>query len=226
VKQLILPFGIPPTFKAQDFIVSNANEEAYRWLMRWPDWAGICLAIYGERGSGKTHLSHMWHAQTQAKRLKGEEFNKIDLGSLLEGPRFIILDDAHLIEKDEKLFHFYNHITLNNGGLLILSRTPPARWESHLADLQSRLNAIPAIKIHDPDEELLRHVFQKQFHDLQLRVDEAVITFLLKHMVRSFESARKWVEDLNLYALTQNRSITIPLVRELLEQKGVVDRFQ
>lgn len=226
MKQLILPFDISPTFKAQDFIVSSANEEAYQWLLRWPNWLGTCLAIYGENGCGKTHLSHMWAEQTQASRLMGGEFNKINLENLLNGSRFVILDDAHIIERDEKLFHFYNHITLNNGGLLILSRTPPARWESHLPDLQSRLNAIPTIKIHDPDEELLRHVILKLFHDLQLKVDESVITFLLKHMVRSFESARKWVEDINMYALTQSRSITIPLVRELLNQQGVVDTFQ
>ncbi|MBY0502120.1 MAG: DNA replication protein [Alphaproteobacteria bacterium] len=226
MKQLILPFSVSPTFEARNFIVSSANEEAYRWVLRWPNWTGICLAIYGEQGCGKTHLSHIWHAQTQAVRLTSEEFNQIDLVSLLKGPRHIILEDAQLIERDEKLFHFYNHIALSNGGLLILSRTPPARWKSHLPDLQSRLNAIPAIKIHDPDEKLLSYVFQKLFHDLQLKVDESVITFLLKHMVRSFESARKWVKDLNVYALTQNRSITIPLVRELLKQKEEADRSQ
>lgn len=224
MKQLILPFEQPPTYDARDFIVSSANEEAYLWLNCWPNWPHPCLAIYGEGGCGKTHLSSIWQTTSKAQYLRAQDFDAIGLETLFESPCLFILDDAHLIEKEEKLFHFYNHSLSKKGSLLFLSKAAPAHWGTNLRDLSSRLNAIPAIKIHSPDEALLTKVIQKLFSDLQLKVDDAAISFLIKHMERSFESARFWTSILNTFAMTQKRSITVPVVRDLLSQPNLVER--
>lgn len=223
MKQLILPLNLPPAFDEKDFIVSDSNKEAYLWLMRWPNWPNRCLTIYGDKGCGKTHLSHIWQIKTKAVSLKSSDFNTIPLEILLEKPSLFILDDAHLIDNDEKFFHFYNHLISSEGNLLLLSKTPPAHWNKSLPDLRSRLNSISAIKIHPPDEGLLFQVIQKRFHDLQLKVDEEVIYFLLKHIERSFESVHFWVETLDAAALIHNRRITIPLVRESLSKAGLAE---
>lgn len=223
VKQLILPFDQLPAYDIKDFIVSTSNEEAHLLLLRWPNWLQPCLAIYGERGCGKTHLSSIWQTISKARYLRAQDFDAITLETLFEGPPFFILDDAHLIEKEEKLLHFYNHLISVKGNLLLLSTIAPAHWEVALPDLSSRLNAIPAIKIHSPDEALLRQVIQKLFSDLQLNVEGAVVDFLLKHMERSFESARLWTSALNAFALTQKRSITVPVVREILLRPDLVE---
>ena len=172
VKQLTLPLELPPAFDTKDFVVSGSNEDAYHWLMRWPNWPNRLLAIYGDEGCGKTHLSHIWQANTKAQHLKGQDFDTTNIETLFEAPSLFVLDDAHLIEKEEKLFHFYNHLIQSKGALLLLSRTPPARWKTKLPDLRSRLNTIPAVKIHSPDEALLLQVIQKLFNDAQIHVDE------------------------------------------------------
>lgn len=218
MKQLLLPFEQTPAFDAKDFIVSRSNEEAYLWLKGWPQWSYPCVAIYGESGCGKTHLSSIWQIASQARYLKAEDFNAASLDILFESPGFFVLDEAHLINREEKLFHFYNHLMSIKGNLLLLSHEAPAHWKISLPDLRSRLNAMPAIKISPPDETLLTQVIQKLFTDLQLKVDEAVIHFLTKHMERSFESARLWTTALNTFALTHKRGITIPVVREILSQ--------
>jgi chromosomal replication initiation ATPase DnaA len=223
VKQQILPFEQSPAFDAKDFVVSNSNEEAYLWLMRWPTWPHSCLSIYGEKGCGKTHLSSIWQEISKARYLSAQDFNTIALETLFESPPFFVLDDAHRIKKEEKLFHFYNHLMALKGNLLFLSQSAPAHWGINLLDLSSRLSAIPAIKIHAPDEILLTQVIQKLFSDLQLKVDEVVIQFLIKHMERSFESAHRWTYALNTFALTHKRSITVPMVRELLSQPDLVE---
>lgn len=224
MKQLILPLEFPPALEAKDFIVSSANEEAFLLLNRWPNWPNHSLAIYGEKGCGKTHLSHIWKMTTHARYLSAQEFNSIDLEVLFDNAPLFVLDDSHLIEKEEKLFHFYNHLIQSKGALLLISQTPPAHWRTTLPDLRSRLNAIPALKIHPPDEALLFQVIQKLFNDFHITVEEAVINFLLKHIERSFESARFWVTTLNTYALTQRRSITIPMMKEILLQEELADR--
>lgn len=220
MKPQILPLDLPPAFDQQNFIVSPSNKEAYEWIKRWPNWPHPCLSIYGEMGCGKTHLSHIWQAETQAKRLNGRDFDKAKLESLLEGLNLFVLDNADFVQDEEKFFHFYNHIIPSKGGMLLLSPTPPARWTTHLPDLQSRLKTVPAIKISPPDEKLIGNVLQKLFQDKQVKVDQSVIEFLLKHMERSFESAKTWVEKLDTLALSQKRNITIPLVREILEKEA------
>ena len=226
MKQLILPFDESPAFGVKDFIVSSSNEGAYIWLMAWPSWPHSCLSIYGEKGCGKTHLSSIWQSASKAQYLNARDFNTVELETLFEAPPIFILDDAHFIKNEEKFFHFYNHIIASNGNLLLLSQTAPARWIMNLADLRSRLNTIPAIKIDAPDEALLVQVLQKLFSDLQLKVDESVIYFLTKHMERSFESARRWTKALNTFALTEKRNITVPVIRELLSQSDLVETDQ
>jgi DnaA regulatory inactivator Hda len=216
VKQLILPLDHSPAFDDKDFIVSTANENAYHHLMSWPQWPHPCLSIYGEGGCGKTHLSHIWQEKTKARYLSGNDFNQVQLEALFDGKNLFILDNAQRIDREEKLFHFYNYILNEKGGVLFLSAVPPSQWKVSLPDLSSRLKIIPAIRIHAPDEALLARLINKLFQDLQLHVDEDVVSFLLKHMERSFESAHFWVEQLNTASLIQKRRITIPLVREML----------
>lgn len=224
MKQLVLPLKLAPAFEEKDFILSPSNEEAYLWLMKWPDWPKHCLTLYGDEGCGKTHLSYIWQRKTNANYLSSQSFGETPIEKLIEEHNFVILDDAHLIENEEKFFHFYNHVLSSKGGLLLLSQTPPAHWNKSLPDLQSRLNVIPAIKIHTPDEDLLFHVIQKRFADLQLKVEDEVIQFLLKHIERSFASVHSWIEILNTAALIHKRSITIPLVRELLVKEEGVEK--
>jgi len=226
VKQLILPLDLPPTFDGRDFIVSGSNEEAYLWLIRWPNWPHRILSIYGDEGCGKTHLSHIWQCYSDSRHLTGAEFNECPLETLLEETRPFLIEDAHLIQKDEKFFHLYNHIIQSKSGLLLLSKTAPAHWDTSLPDLRSRLNSIPAFKIHAPDEELLSQVIKKQFSDLQLNVDDGVVAYLLKYVERSFESARAWVDILNRRALTRQRNITISLVRDCLQSQDLGDNYQ
>lgn len=224
VKQLILPLGHSPAFEDKDFIVSSANKEAHQSLMSRPQWSHPCLSIYGDRGCGKTHLSHIWQEKTKAQYFTGHDFNRIEIESLLKGESPLILDDAHFIEKEEKLFHFYNHIMDKKRGFLLLSLFPPSQWTFKLPDLKSRLKVIPAIKIHAPDEALLSRLITKLFQDLQVHVEGDVVSFLLKHMERSFQSANTWVEKLNRASLIQKRRVTIPLVRELLEMEARVEK--
>jgi len=101
---------------------------------------------------------------------------------------------------------------------LITVRTPPATWRIGLADLASRLRAIPTVELSAPDDALLRAVMIKLFADRQLAVDEALIAYLSTRIERSFAAARAIVDDLDREALRQKRPVTRALAAEVLGQ--------
>lgn len=115
------------------------------------------------------------------------------------------------------LFHLYNLAKERQGFLLFLSRKAPSRWKLQLADLKSRMNAIPAVKIESPDDRFLNALAFKLFSDQQLRVSEPVIHYILAHGDRSFKGLQGCIAKINAYALATRRNITLPLVREVLK---------
>ena len=86
-----------------------------------------------------------------------------------------------------------------------------------LADLRSRLLAIPTIAVLPPDEGLIGAILVKLFADRQTIVGEDVLTYLLSRIERSFAAAGSVVDRLDRAALAAGRRITVPLARQVLE---------
>ncbi len=80
--QLALPFGSRPALGRKDFIVAPCNEQALRFIERWPDWPVRAAAIWGPRDSGKTHLTRIFCNLSGAGLLSGAELSTIDAGEL------------------------------------------------------------------------------------------------------------------------------------------------
>jgi len=94
----------------------------------------------------------------------------------------------------------------------------PARMDFRLPDLLSRLRAMPAISIADPDDMVLGAAIRKMFEDRQLPVGEEIISFLLARMERSFSAARSIAAEIDRLALAEQRQVTIPLARLALAE--------
>ncbi len=114
------------------------------------------------------------------------------------------------------LFHLYNLIRERGGHLLLISPEPPARWSIALPDLASRLRAAPAVAVAPPDDELLGSIILKQLADRQLHAGAGVVQYLVSHMERSAEAARRVVAALDRRALTERREIDRRLAADVL----------
>lgn len=222
--QLPFEFLHPPSLAPEDYIASQSNAAAFGWIERWPDWPGPLLCLSGPVGSGKTHLANLWRLRSGAQLLAPE-----DLADPARIP--LLLDAAHAFVIDEiaqeigsqverGLLHFHNAIAERKGYLLLVARTPPARWRIGLADLHSRLAAAPAIGLGQPDDLLLRAVLTKLFADRQLAVSAEVVGFLATRIERSLASAAAVVAALDRETLARGRGVTLPQVRETLERLG------
>ena len=73
--QLIFKFPFSKKYYEQDFFVSSNNFSAYKLIEDWPTWPGKWLNIYGDTGSGKTHLARILEKIVKTKII---DSNKID----------------------------------------------------------------------------------------------------------------------------------------------------
>ena len=60
LNQLLLNLNHRQNFNEHDFYISKSNFHAYQLILNWPKWEKNILNIYGEKSSGKTHLSDIF----------------------------------------------------------------------------------------------------------------------------------------------------------------------
>jgi chromosomal replication initiation ATPase DnaA len=217
--QLALDLQFRPALGRSDFVVSDSNRDAVAWLDRWPDWPSRVLAIHGPAGCGKTHLAHVWQTRSNARFVTEIDAAQLEAGGavILDEPPVTVLADSEGGKALQiALFHFLNRLRELQGSLLILHREAPARWPVQLPDLASRLAAIPAIAVAEPDDTLLAAVLGKHFADRQLVVGTEVIDFLVRHIERDFAAAATAVAVIDQAALSSRRRITLQLARQVI----------
>jgi DnaA regulatory inactivator Hda len=208
-QQLPLDLEYRPALGMADFVIASGNRDAIAWIDRWPDWPSHALAIHGPKGSGKTHLAHVWQARSKAAFLDQAPAADAPL------PAAIVLD-APQDWPEAALLHLYNRVREAGGHLLIVSETPPARWPVALPDLASRLASIPAVALAAPDDDLLVAVMAKQFADRGLEVNEDVLRYVASRVERSFATAAEMVARIDRAALAQQRKVTVALAKEVM----------
>ena len=218
-RQLALDLGHRPALGQGDFLVSASNADAVAWLDRWPDWPAGGLALWGPPGCGKSHLVNVWRARSGARLLAAGDLSGAPQSLVEEAVGHVVLDidDAPMDEGGERaLFHLYNLLRQAGGTLMIAGRRPPARWAIGLADLRSRLIALPAVEVMAPDDDLIGGLLIKLFADRQLAVEPPVIDYLASRMERSFDAAQHLVDAIDRDALSRRRRITVPLIAGVL----------
>ena len=131
----------------------------------------------------------------------------------------LVIEDGEALppQVEEWVFHAHNHLRATNRAFLVTGQTAPARWDIALPDLSSRLSAATTATISDPDDPLLMAVLLKHFQYRQLVPAPDAITYLQRHLPRTFHAIRHTVETLDREALAQRKPLTRPFVRDVLD---------
>lgn len=220
MSQIPFEFAHAASFSAVDFVVSESNTAAFGWVERWPDWPAPALCLYGPAGAGKSHLAALWRDRSAAVAIDGDALDDFMAApALAEGGRAFLLDDVEIDPSIERgLLHLYNAVADRGGHLLLVARRPPAHWPVVLADLRSRLAAIPAVALRAPDDLLLKAVMAKLFADRQLAVAPEVLDYLAARIERSFAAVARVVAALDRESLALGRGVTMLRAREVIER--------
>jgi chromosomal replication initiation ATPase DnaA len=210
-RQLVLPFTHEPQFTATDFLSGGSNEAALAWLAPGADWPQQRLALSGPEGSGKTHLLHVWAAQTGARLLAASMLAAEP--ALPDRP--VALDDADAAA-ERPLLHLLNTCSEARQPLLLAARLPPARWPTTLPDLASRLRAVAVAEIRPPDDGLLRALLARLLAERQLAVTERVQDWLRLRLPRTPAAMREAAARLDRAALVAGGRVTRAVATDVL----------
>ena len=217
-RQLALALDHAESYAREDFLSGPCNAAALALIDSWPDWPSNAIALVGPEGSGKSHLASIWAAAAGARVISGRALSQNDLFPSLATGALVVEEAAATDER--ALFHLINLAREEDAFLLFTARTAPTIWPVVIADLASRLRAIPVVTLQPPDDALLHALIIKLAVDRQLNLEENTVSYLSTHIERSFAAARAAVIALDDEALRQGRSPTRALAAEMFRDAG------
>jgi chromosomal replication initiation ATPase DnaA len=213
-EQLVFDWPAGVALGADDFFVSQANQNAYDMVCAPESWPQGKLILTGPAGCGKSHLARIFQSQSGAKVIAAK-----DLRNESPPDTAIIIEDAEQLPEtsQEALFHLHNHQHHAGRALLITARDSPARWPLTLPDLASRMQAIALTQIADPDDKLLTALILKLFADRQITPPPALAQYLALRIERSFAAAADIVAQLDQASLRDGKPLNQRTAASLLD---------
>lgn len=226
-RQLVLDLTTPPAHSRADFLPAPANADALTVLDAPQDWPQGRMLLIGPEGSGKTHMAAFWAAENGARRVSSSGLRPEAADHLVAEGGALVVEDADRAGRaagaEQALFHLWNLCLPRNCLLLLTARTAPRDWGLVLPDLRSRMESMPQVRLHAPDESLLAAVLVKLFADRQQAVSAGLIDWLVLRMDRDLGLARRLVAAIDRAALADKRPISRRIAAGLLDKLMAAD---
>ena len=213
--QQLINFQFDKNYKIEDFYVSKSNYFPFSLLNSWPKWEKNILNVYGEKYSGKSHLSEIF-----IKKNKGIIFNakkfKFNSERNLRYYENIILDNLDEEIDENSIFSLINFVDQNSKYLIINSLIPFSKMKFKLKDLKSRAKNCLDAKIEKPDDELIKVLISKYLSDKQIKIDNKLVEFAVKRITRSYGKIFEFIYKIDEISLKKKKSIDQKTIKEAL----------
>ena len=216
--QLIFKFPFSKKYYEQDFFVSSNNFSAYKLIESWPTWPGKWLNIFGDHGSGKTHLAKILEKKIpkiqliDAKNIKDEIIQNLDFTDCL------IIDSFDNNIDEKLLYSILNQSKQLENYVLINSVSSVKDFNFKLKDLESRINSFLHIGIELPPDDLLKVIISKTFSEKQISISPKISDYIINNVERSYEKMFKFLKDVDELSLSTGKSININLIKKVLNK--------
>ena len=215
LNQLLLNFKHKQNFNYNDFYVSKSNYYAFQLVEKWPKWEKSILNIYGEKFSGKTHLSNIFLDKNKGIKVEEKDINDEVFKKLKLFENIVI--DNYYNKSDEKLMYsIFNLVDQDNKYLIINSINPISEFSFELNDLKSRAKNCLFAKIDYPDDELMFAIILKSFSDRQIQINKKLIDFIINRIDRSYGKIADFIYKVDELSLKKKKAININIIKEIL----------
>jgi chromosomal replication initiator protein len=208
-------FRLNSKYTFDSFVVGECNRLAYAAALDVSEDPGNRynpLFIYGDTGTGKTHLLHAIGHTVKAKGFRillasAEQFtnqfvialknNKIDdFHRKFRSADFLLVDDIQFLsgkaQTQECLLHIFNDLYENNYQIIVTSDRPPKAISSVTRKLRSRLEWGLVADLALPDLETRLAIIKVKAKQLNMSIPPEVLRFLaiqFQHNIRELEGA-------------------------------------
>ena len=223
MKQLAFDLAAPPAPTLDNF-VTGRNAEVVERLREIARGTGTDRFVYlwGAPASGRTHLlraavAELERAGVRTAYIPGgsvvDERARADLDAAA-------IDDVERLDEEAQtaLFNLYNHLRESGGALVAAGNAPPPRLGLR-ADVASRLAWGFVYEVHALSDAEKEHALAEHAAARGFSLPPEVARYLLARVQRDMRTLTAMVESLDRYSLEAKRAVTVPLVRELLDDK-------
>ena len=223
MQQIALDIGLVPSASLDNFL-AGPNEAALMHLKLWTSNAmrsPVPTYVWGDTASGKSHLLK---AVREALRTQGAQVGWID-ATVHEPAEFnpawgaVLLDDVHLYTavQQHAAFNWFINAQTEQRWVLGAGALPPADLQLR-DDLRTRLGWGHVFALHVLSEAERRAVLRREADARGVFLSDDVMDFMLTRFSRDLGSLMHLLQQLDGYALSTKRAITIPLIKSMLEQ--------
>lgn len=218
MRQLILDL-LPEEAPSLDNFVVGGNSEAVTGLVGWlaPESRETILFLCGEAGSGKTHILRSVGGAYLDAALDA------NLANLGEAQGLHAIDHVESLSETGQvaLFNLFNRLRANGGRLLVAASLPPLQLKLR-EDLRTRLGSGLTYRLQVLTDAEKLTALAAQAESRALRLPAGALDYLLARAPRDMRSLSALLVALDLYSLEHKRAITLPMLREVLQQPAFV----
>jgi len=216
--QLVLDLA-PAPLPVFDTFVAERNREVIAALT--DPGSERFIYLWGEAGSGKTHLLQAWiaHAETLGRSSIYLDAREEHLPDFAREASFIAVDHIDELDPDDQitLFSIYNSLKDSGCGHLLMAGRNPPLGLSLRDDLRTRLGWGLVFEVKALSDEEKLAALHAHAGTRQLEVADDVFRYLLTHWRRDLSSLISMLDMLDRYSLAMRRPITVPLVKNVLQ---------
>jgi DnaA family protein len=228
MKQLVLDIrrDAPPTL--DNFVAGDANAELIATLALHAEAgrdAGMLTAphvyLWGTQGSGRSHLLRATVALAAAGGRTTYYLQGAEVGDALpdSAGALIAIDDVDTLGAQAQiaLFNAFNR-SRGNGQALLLAGPVAVLGLALREDLRTRIGQSLIFEVQPLDDASRAAILATLAERRGLRLADEVTDFLLRHGRRDLPSLLAVLDALDAASLERKRPITLPLLREMMQQ--------
>ncbi len=223
MKQLLLALATDSAPTLENF-EPGRNQELLALLQRHASQAALPLAerfitLWGDNGAGKSHLLRALAQQpascilSPASALASFEHD----GSI---GRYLLDDvDQMSAAQQQASFALFNQVREHHGSLIAAAAAAPAQLLVR-EDLRTRLGWGLVFQVQGLTDEEKIAALGLTARSRGFTLASGVLPYLITHYRRDMRSLSAMLDALDQYSLETKRPITLPLLRDLLQQEG------
>jgi DnaA family protein len=227
--QLPLDFAPAPTARFATF-VGGPNRAPAEHAAALAAAGGGVLWLYGADGTGKSHLLQ---AACAAAAERGRRAMYVPLAAVdaigpaaladLEALDVLALDDVDRVAGDaaweRRLFEVFNENAARGAALMLAARAAPRALGLSLPDLASRAAGAVVYRLQPLADEERARALIAHARVRGIELEAAAADYLLARVARDMNALTSWLERFDRESLAARKRLTIPVIRDLLNER-------